>query len=81
MPSVKIETNGVTVELNANEASYADLADKALQVWREAGGTPTHEREPVGFAAQSATVERRQGAQVHAPQSTPGRRFPPEVTA
>lgn len=36
---------------------------------------------PVGFAARSAIVERRQGGPVHAPQSTPGRRFPPEVTA
>ena len=81
MPSVKIETKGVMVELNANEASYAELADKALALWREAGGAAEAGREPVGFAARTAALERRTGGPVHAPQSAPGRRFPPEVTA
>lgn len=51
MPRVKIDTPGVTVEIDANEASVKELAEQALQLYRDAGGWPQTEHEGIGFAA------------------------------
>ena len=48
MPRVKIEADGRTVEIEASEASHADLMDTALRGLKEAG---QRERDPIGFKA------------------------------
>lgn len=51
MPRVKIDTPGVTVEIDANEVSVTELREHALQLFRDAGGWPQTEHKGVGFAA------------------------------
>lgn len=51
MPRVKIDTPGVTVEIEANEASAKELGELALQLFRDAGGWPQTEARGIGFAA------------------------------
>jgi hypothetical protein len=52
MPRVKIDTPGVTVEIDANEASVTELAAQALQLYRDAGGWPQHQPSAAGFVAE-----------------------------
>lgn len=76
MPRVKIQRGDVSVELDANEASHTDLADKAFQLFKDAGGCD-QPRQGLGFAGSSA--DRRQTPD--SPEfDTRGRRFGP-VTA
>lgn len=52
MPRVKIDTPGVTIEIDANEMSADDMGKLALQLFRVAGGWPQGDPiRPVGFAA------------------------------
>jgi hypothetical protein len=50
MPRVKIDTPGVTVEIDANEVSAKDLAALALELYKDAGGWPQTEARGIGFA-------------------------------
>lgn len=56
MPRVKIDTPGVTVEVEANEASINELGDQALKLFHEAGGWPQKEHGSFGFGS---SAERR----------------------
>jgi hypothetical protein len=79
MPTVKIGTPGVTVELNANdEASIGELSKQAMDLFREA--TAVHHAAPTG-AAVGFTAERRGTADHHDPVAPYGRRGFRPVTA
>lgn len=56
MPRVKIDTPGVTVEIEANEVSINELGEQALKLFERAGGWPQHQRSAFGFGA---ATERR----------------------
>jgi hypothetical protein len=49
MPRVKIDTPGVTVELDAGEASVEQLGKQALEMFKEASDHIGKERTQVGF--------------------------------
>lgn len=49
MPTARIDTPGVTVELTANEANITDLGKQAMDMFREA--TDINNRTPTGPAA------------------------------
>jgi hypothetical protein len=56
---VRIDTPGVTVEVDA-DGNLADVAARALQLYRDAGGWP----QPAGAAVGFASTERRPAAAV-----------------
>ncbi len=51
MPRVKIDTPGVSIELDANEVSSKELCEQALQLFKDAGGWPQTEHKGIGFSA------------------------------
>lgn len=57
MPRVKIDTPGVTVEIEAGEVSSKELCEQALQLYRDAGGWPQTEHRGIGFAATENRFE------------------------
>lgn len=74
MPRVKIDTPGVTIELDANEVSIKELGDQALQLYRDA--TAVDDAAAKAGPAYGFTAERR-GTADQREFSTPGRRFGP----
>lgn len=56
MPRVKIDTPGVTIELDANETSVTELGKQAMDMYREA--TEIHDKNG-GGPAYGLNTERR----------------------
>lgn len=72
---VRIDTPGVTVEIEAAEP-VSDLAEKALDLFHRAGGWPQHKTGSVGFAV----TERRPSLDAQ-PSSMPAYPHPYPVQA
>ncbi len=49
MPTVKIQTKDVTIEITANEASITELGNQAIDLYRRATPNAT---QPFGFDAK-----------------------------
>jgi hypothetical protein len=47
---VKIDTPGATIEVEADDP-LAEVADRALELFRQAGGWPQQQGAAIGFAA------------------------------
>lgn len=57
MPKVEIDTPGVTIRLDANEASISELSKQALELYRDASQINTQQRDTA--PAFGFTSERR----------------------
>lgn len=57
MPKVEIDTPGVTIRLEASEASIDTLGKQAMDMFREASEVDGRDRSSMGFG--SAYIERR----------------------
>lgn len=55
MPTVKLSVADVAVELTANEASTAELAKQALELYRDAVNSPRPPAAAIGFAKTEET--------------------------